>query len=342
MPSPTPAVTTNPPRPERAAWRPWATLAILALILVIATAAELFVGTGGIGWPERGIILDTRLLRLALALIVGVALSVSGVSLQALLRNPLAEPFILGLSSGAAVGVVVQMIFSMTFHADLGAGHIGAAIGASVAMAVVFLAGRKRGHVDPLGLLLVGVVLSTINGAILMLLLYLAGKGQIRDDLSRWMMGNLNEGIQSGTIIVVAVAVVAGFTILLASARAMDVATFSDAEARSMGVNLKRLRVALFLAAGVLTAGAVVLGGPIAFVGLICPHIARLLVGASHRSLLIASAMLGASLIIFSDVAAALLDLWQNIGRVPIGIFTAMLGGPMFLWMLRPSLGRGE
>ena len=337
-----PAATTSPPRPERAVWRPWGSLAVLTLILLAASAAELFVGTGGIGWPERGIILDTRLLRLALAIIVGVALSVSGVSLQALLRNPLAEPFILGLSSGAAVGVVVQMIFAMTFRADLGAGHIGAAIGASAAMAIVFLAGRKRGHIDPLGLLLVGVVLSTINGAILMLLLYLAGKGQVRDDLSRWMMGNLNEGVQSGTIAVVAIAVVAGVLVLIVSARAMDVATFSDAEARSMGVNLKRLRIVLFVAAGVLTAGAVVLGGPIAFVGLICPHIARILVGASHRSLLIASAMLGASLIIFSDVAAALLDLWQNVGRVPIGIFTAMLGGPMFLWMLRPSLGRGE
>lgn len=332
----------SPPRLERAARKPGVALAFLALILLVAAAAELFVGTGGIGWPERGVVLDIRLPRLVLALIVGVALSTSGVSLQALLRNPLAEPFILGLSSGAAVGVVVQMIFAATFHTDLGAGHIGAAIGASVAMAIVFLAGRKRGHIDPLGLLLVGVVLSTINGAILMLLLYLAGKGQVRDDLSRWMMGYLNEGVHSVTVAVVAVLVTLGVTILLAMSRAMDVATFSDAEARSMGVNLRRLRVVLFVTAGVLTSGAVVLGGPIAFVGLICPHIARLLVGASHRSLLIASAMLGASLILFSDVASALLDLWQNIGRVPIGIFTAMLGGPMFLWMLRPSLGRGE
>lgn len=334
---------TNPPRLRRPdARRIVVPLIALLVLLALAGLAQVCVGTGGIGWPAEGVILNIRVLRLALAVLVGVSLSVSGVSLQALLRNPLAEPFILGLSSGAAVGVVVQIMLANVIGVSLGAGHVGAAIGACVAMAIVFLAGRKRGRIDPLGLLLVGVVLSTINGAVLMLLLYLSGKGQTRDDLSRWMMGYLNEGVHSGTIALVAIVVVIGLIAALAFARAMDVASFSDAEATSMGVNLPRLRTTLFLVAGVLTACAVVLAGPISFVGLICPHIARLIVGPSHRSLLLASAMLGATLVLFSDSASALLDLWQHIGRVPIGIFTAMIGGPMFLWMLRPSLGRGE
>ena len=282
--------------------------------------------------------MSIRLLRLVLAVIVGAALAIGGVALQSLLRNPLAEPYILGLSSGAAVGVVLQMILSHVIGQWIGATHLGALAGAIGSMCIVYVAGRRRGVIDPLGLLLVGVVLSTINGAIIMLLHWRYSPPGLRDDVARWMMGYLNETVGSTNVLSITVLTVACFGLLFRYGPAMDASGFSDAEAMSVGVNLSLLRKMLFVVAGVLAAGAVVLAGPIAFVGLICPHVARLLLGPSHRPLLVAAAMTGAALIVLADTATVLLDFGH--GRMPIGIFTAMIGGPAFLWMLRPHLGR--
>lgn len=282
--------------------------------------------------------MSVRLVRLVLGIVVGVALAIGGVALQSLLRNPLAEPYILGLSSGAAVGVVLQMILSHVVGQWIGATHLGALAGAIGSMCIVYAAGRRRGVIDPLGLLLVGVVLSTINGAIIMLLHWRYSPPGLRDDVARWMMGYLNETVGSTNVLSITVLTIACFALLFRYGPAMDAAGFSDAEAMSLGVNLSLLRKMLFVVAGVLAAGAVVLAGPIAFVGLICPHVARLLLGPSHRPLLIAAAMTGAVLIVLADTATVFLDFGH--GRMPIGIFTAMIGGPAFLWMLRPHLGR--
>lgn len=284
-------------------------------------------------------ILNIRLSRVVLAVIVGASLATSGVALQALLRNPLAEPFILGLSSGAAVGVMAQMLAGHYFGLLFGAHHLGALLGAAMSMLIVFGAGQRRGVIDPLGLLLVGVVLSTINGAIIVLLSNLFGSVGMRDDLARWMMGYLNEDV-SGTPTVLVVGCVAGAGLigLVCLGRAMDVASFSDTEALSLGVNLRLLRAVLFVIACVLAAGAVVLAGPLAFVGLVCPHAARLLLGPAHRPLIIGSALAGAVLILLADAATVWLDFGQ--GRLPLGVLTAVLGGPVFISMLRPQLGR--
>jgi len=284
-------------------------------------------------------VMDIRLTRLALAVIVGASLATSGVALQALLRNPLAEPFILGLSSGAAVGVMVQMLAGRYLSLAWAGQYAGPLLGATASMFIVFTCGRRRGMIDPLGLLLVGVVLSTINGAIIVLLNYLPGSAGLREDLARWMMGYLNESVMgTPTVLMMTTATTLGFAVLWQQGRAMDIATFSDAEAVSLGVNLPRLRVILFVIASALAAGAVVLAGPIAFVGLICPHLARLLLGPSHRTLLLASVLLAAMLILLADMATVVLDFGQ--GRLPLGIFTAVIGGPVFIWMLRPQLGR--
>lgn len=329
-------------RPSRHSTR--ALLALAALLLLVA-AARLFVGTSTLGLPTgeaASAILHQRLLRLAAAAMVGVALASSGVALQALLRNPLAEPFILGLSSGAAVGVMAQWLLAYWFARTVGVSHLGAVLGAAVSAAIVYFAGRKRGVIDPLGLLLVGVVLSTINGAIIMLLNYLVGPAGLRDDLARWMMGYINEGNTPATLGLTALVTLAGVLTLVWQARAMDVGSFSDTEAASLGVNLPLLRTLLFLVASVLAAAAVVLAGPVAFVGLIAPHVARLLLGPAHRTLVIGAAILGAVLIIAADAASSFLALKLRVGLMPIGIFTAMIGGPVFLWMLRPQLGRGD
>jgi len=332
---------------SRSTVRVWIALGLIAAVLVAVILARLVIGEAMLGWPEgeyAGYMQRARLTRMLLGLIVGVALSVSGVSLQALLRNPLAEPYILGLSTGAGAGIMLQayLYFLVYDEVMIGTPIGGALLGAGATMLIVFLAGRRRGVIDPLGLLLTGVVLSTICGALILMLNYLIGPGGIRDDIARWMMGNLDSGTGWMTIVLVGGVTLAGWVVLLMVGRAMDVATTSDAEAMSLGVNLGRLRTVLFAVSSVLAAGAVVLAGPIAFVGLVCPHIARLALGPSHRPLLIGSAMLGGALIVAADTASAALNLWLGIGLMPIGVFTAMVGGPVFLWMLRPQLGRGE
>jgi iron complex transport system permease protein len=344
----------------------------LSLLLLAAGAARLLLGTSGFGWPaDAGLpalarhaftslgeamaliepsdellpsglaILLERVHRLALAAIVGAALALSGVALQALLRNPLAEPYILGLSTGAAAGMMGQWLLFHMLDIALGMSQAGALIGAAATMTIVFIVGRRQGVIDPLGLLLTGVVLSTINSALIMMCNYLVGPGGLRDDLTQWMMGFLNQGAGWPTVLTIAAMTALGGGALFKAGRAMDVASLSDAEALSLGVRLQWLRGVEFLVASVLAAGAVVLAGPIAFVGLICPHLARLMVGPRHRPLLLSATLLGATLIIAADVLSALLHLQLGIGRMPIGVFTAMLGGPAFLWMLRPHLGRG-
>ena len=344
-----------------------AVLVMVALVLLLAASCvfRLFVGEPSLesgywlSWPDGSIwaavvrmytgdlvvhspitVMDLRVFRLVAAVLVGASLAGSGVSLQALLRNPLAEPFILGLSTGAVLGVVVQLLVAHVTTAPMGPLHIGALVGAAGAMAIVFAAARRHRVIDPLGLLLVGVVVSTINGALITVLAYLAPLS-LRDQAFRWGLGFINEGVGPVGMISVTVVAVVGLVVLVVVGRAMDVSTFSDAEAKSMGLPLERMRLTLFLAASGLAAGAVVLAGPIAFVGLICPHVVRLMLGPGHRGLVVGAALVGAMLILWADMASILLDVWNDRGRMPIGIFTALLGGPVFLWMLRPYLGRG-
>ena len=323
----------------------------LAIVLAAVAGFRLSVGNS-FGWPDGSLleaigrllgvaggdrlaVMDLRLYRLVLAIVVGVALSSSGVALQGLLRNPLAEPFILGLSTGAAVGVMGQALLETWTQFAWGPDYLGALIGAVASAGIVWMAGRRRGWIEPLALLLAGVVLSTVNGAIVMLMNYLVGPGVLRDQLVQWMMGHLDEGVTTPVLASVAAVTLLGTAILFSRGRAMDVASFSDGEAQALGVDLGQLRATLFVVASALAAAAVVVAGPVAFVGLISPHVARLLVGPAHRTLVVASALVGAALIVAADAASAGLDIAFCIGLVPIGIFTAAIGGPMFLVMLR-------
>ncbi|MBX2852678.1 MAG: iron ABC transporter permease [Phycisphaeraceae bacterium] len=318
---------------------------LIGVVLLSALLARLFVGSTGFGWPggeSAGILLDIRIQRGAVAAIVGIALGVSGVALQALLRNPLAEPYILGLSTGAGLGILVEGYLAMQIGLAATIGGFGALAGTAATLGIVYLASRRRGVIDRLGLLLVGVVLATINGALIMLLNYLVGPGVLRDNLMNWMMGVLpprelgwQDGLAAGVCGL-------GLVLLLWQGKAMDIATLDDDEAASLGIHTNRLKTLLLLTASVLTATAVLIAGPIAFIGLIAPHLARLLLGPTHRPLLIGAAMLGAALLIFADTASdAVAAVYDGVGLIPIGIFTAILGGPVFLWMLRPQLGRG-
>lgn len=334
----------------------------LLVVLLSAAVLRLNIGTTTLGLPpgEGGWeVLALRGDRLVTGAVVGAALAIAGVALQALLRNALAEPFILGLSTGAAAGMVGQRLLAAALGLSLGFGLGGAAVGAAACMLIVYLASQRRGLLDPLGLLLTGVVLSTINGALIMLAVHFR-PDLLRVELSQWMMGYLSDdggaavswavGWLEGSplavafpwlLLIVSALTVLGWGWLLGRARAMDVATLSEGEAEALGVGLRRLRLELFAVSSVLAAGAVVLAGPIAFVGLVCPHVARLWVGPGHRGLLWSSAVLGAALVVLADTAGAGLALGLGAGVVPLGVFTAIVGGVAFLWMLRPRLGRG-
>ncbi|MFK7789963.1 MAG: FecCD family ABC transporter permease [Phycisphaeraceae bacterium] len=317
----------------------------IGLALLAALAARLLIGSTSLGLPTgeyASIILDIRLQRGVVAAIVGIALAISGVALQALLRNPLAEPYILGLSTGAGLGMMVQGYLALQLGLVLGTSGIGAVVGTIVTLVIVYLASRRNGVIDRLGLLLVGVVLATITGALIMLLNYLAGPGVLRDNLMQWMMGMLQVRELGWQDALAAGVCLLSLVLLLWQGKAMDIATLDDDEAASLGINVGRLKLLLLGTASILTATAVLIAGPIAFIGLIAPHLARLLLGPTHRPLLIGAAMLGATLLIVADVASdAVYYLKPTVGLIPIGIFTAILGGPVFLWMLRPQLGRG-
>ena len=313
-------------------------LALLAIAVAMLrfSIGRLWTGEGWrleFGWPDHAVA-GFRLNALAVASTVGASLAISGLFLQGLLRNPLASPFVLGLSSGATLGLAIAMWLAIAFGFSpfVGFGSVVPAfLGAMATLAVVALAGRRRGGLDPITLVLAGVVVSSVCGALLMLVHHLLPPGT-RGDLVAWTMGRIDE--QPDPRLLAGAAAILALSVAIAwiNARSLDVALLGDEEARSVGLSIVSLRWALLVGAGVLAASAVAIAGPIAFVGLVAPHAARILVGPAHRWLLPATVCCGAILLVGADVARQPIDL--GAGRLPIGVLTAILGGPAFLWLL--------
>jgi iron complex transport system permease protein len=321
---------------------------LLALIVLAMAVAALrlfidrdpFTGEVSLAWPHASYA-HLRWTALGVGMTVGAGLAVCGVILQALLRNPLAEPFILGLSSGAGLGVMAAMYAAHAFGAAaswLGDSHAVPAIaGSLVALAVVYGLGQRRGVLDPVSLVLVGVIVSTICGAGIMFFQHLVPTG-LRGQFTLWLMGNINEGISRATLAIAGGFTAAGVIVGVLMGRAMDAATLGDDEARSVGLSIGWLRVGLFALASAIAAITVAIAGPIAFVGLIAPHAARLVLGPRHGLLSVGAALVGILLVVGSDVARQALDFGG--GRMPVGVFTAIIGGPAFIWLLLS--GRGQ
>ncbi len=310
-------------------------LCVLAVSAIGAVVLRLGVGPDGLEWPRDATEWTLRGARALSGAAVGAALAVAGVFLQALLRNPLAEPAVLGLTSGAGLGVVVSLYVS---YITTGAMLLyrppaeAALLGALGALAIVGALGQRRGVLEPFSLVLTGVVVSLICGAGIVFVQHLL-PDQGMAMASRWTFGAISDDVPGwwigGVGALTAVCVLVGIRV----GPAMDAATLSDDEARSLGVRLGLLRAGLFVASGALSAGAVLLAGPIGFVGLVCPHAVRLLCGAKHRVVIPSSALLGWTLIVLADAGVRVFDVGS--GRMPIGVLTALLGGPLFLWLLR-------
>lgn len=311
---------------------------VIVAALAFVAFVRLFVyrdlgGTLVFGWATSDV-LPFRLTALGSAALAGAALGTSGLLLQVLLRNPLASPYILGLSSGAALGVMVSLYIASVAGATFstGAHAIPAGLGALGALAIVYALGQRRGWVDPLTLLLVGVVVSAIAGALILTLQHLVPHG-LKGDLLTWMGGHIPESLGTTSFVAVAIVILAAVIGSFGLGRALDVAVLGDDEAHSVGLDLGPLRLVLFVVAGMLAAVSVALVGPIGFVGLIAPHAARLLLGARHRPLVLGSALLGAALLVGADALSQILPVRG--GRMPAGVFTALVGGPAFIWLLR-------
>jgi len=272
-----------------------------------------------------------RLPRVLAAALVGSAFAVAGVVFQAFLRNPLASPDTLGVSSGATLGAVVVI----TFHIDsalLGVSAVPVATfaGSAGALGIVYAMSVARRHgTSSTVLLLAGVALSAFLGA---LNRFIQVIGDFTDTFRslRWMMGSLDVG--SYTDIVVAVVPMAAACLAIGTLpRELDLVSIGDAAAESRGVDVRRAERIALVSASLLTGSAVSLGGPIPFVGIIVPHIVRLIVGADHRLVLPAAALFGGSFLVICDVIAR--TAFGPAG-MPVGAVTAFLGGPFFLWLL--------
>ncbi len=314
---------------------PGVLLASLGTAAALAVALRLGVGPDGLEWPRDSMEWSLRGTRAASGAAVGAALAVAGVFLQALLRNPLAEPAVLGLTSGAGLGVVVSLYATyvatgtmLLYRPPAGA----ALIGALAALGLVGAIGQRRGVLEPFSLVLTGVVISLICGAGIVFVQHLL-PDQGMAMASRWTFGAISDDVPPWWVVGVGAMTLACVCGAVWWGGAMDAATLTEDEARSLGVRLGLLRMSLFVASGALSAGAVLLAGPIGFVGLVCPHAVRLLCGAGHRLVAPASALLGCTLIVLADAGVRVADF--GAGRMPIGVLTALLGGPLFLWLLR-------
>jgi iron complex transport system permease protein len=321
-----------------------ALIVIIFLSILLAASAVLRMlitrdVDGGITlvFPEEQYFLY-RIVPLISALIVGAGLGVSGMGLQVLLRNPLASPWILGLSSGAGLGVMSNLYFEYTYGMSfIGSQSIAAVLGAIVALSLVYVLSRRRGGIDPMTMVLVGVVISVLCGAGIMILQHAVPMG-LRGAFTTWLMGSLPEVESWGKLSILGGITFFGIVIIAWWGPTLDAACLSDDEATSVGVDLPSIRRKLFITSSVLAAIGVILAGPIAFVGLIAPHGARLLLSGSHRVLTITTAICGALLLICADDIRQLVDLGS--GRLPIGIVTSVFGGIVFLVLLLRGRGR--
>ena len=272
-----------------------------------------------------------RLPRVLAAILVGSSLAVAGVVFQAFLRNPLASPDTLGLSTGATLGAVIVI----TFHIDtalfgISAVPIASFLGAAIALGIVYAMSVARRHgTSTTVLLLAGVALSAFFGALNRLVQVL---GDFTDTFRsiRWMMGSLDVG--SYTDVVVSFVPIAAALVAVATLpRVLDLVSLGTAAAESRGVDVRRAERVALVSASVLTGSAVSLGGPIPFVGIIVPHIVRLIGGADHRVVLPAAALFGGAFLVVCDLLARTAF---GAAGMPVGAVTALLGGPFFLWLL--------
>lgn len=282
---------------------------------------------------EGRIIWDIRFPRVLLGVVVGAGLAVTGVTIQALVRNSLADPYILGVSSGASVAATLVIIFGAFRFLGQYALSLSAFLGSLLTMVMVFLLARVGGRISTTRLLLAGIAVSMMMSAATSFIVTMSPREEGIRSAMYWMMGSLS-GAKWAYLTLPAFVVLAGTVMLMFQCRSLNALLMGEEEATTLGVNVQAFRGFLVITAALLTGTIVSVSGSIGFVGLMIPHIVRLLVGSDHRRVLPVSLLVGAIFVVWADVAARLVLAPEEL---PIGIVTALCGGPFFIWLLRRS-----
>ncbi len=273
---------------------------------------------------DENIILNIRLPRVWLAIITGMALSVAGVVLQALLRNPLADPYVLGISSGAALGATLAIVSGLiSLISPLGF------LGAVITMFLVYNLAKTGYKIPVYALLLAGVIVGAFFFALITLITALMGEDM--HQILFWLMGNLSE-TNVTLLIIASLMELAGITTVYLFARDLNIISIGEEPAQYLGVDVETVKKILFTLTSLITGAVVAITGLIGFVGLIIPHIMRLVVGPDHRILIIASALAGGIFLTLSDLFARTII---SPAEIPVGVITALFGGPFFLFLLK-------
>jgi len=324
-----------------------ASLVVASLVAVVVGAFTVPVGEVlgaigrriGIGGSAADPLADEvlwqiRFPRVALAIVVGGALGCAGAAMQGTFSNPLAEPGVVGVSSGAVVGAVVTIVAGLSV---LGAWTLAAAafVGGLVTVAIVYAASRSGGRTEVVTLVLTGIAVNAFAGALIGLLTFFSTDAELRS-ITFWTLGSVAQATW-GKVAVVAPLALVGIVLACRRARALDLLSLGERPARHLGVDVERLRRTMLAVIAVLTAAAVAVSGIILFVGLVVPHLVRMVAGPGHRLLLPASALAGAGVLVVADLLARTV---AAPAEVPLGVLTALVGSPFFFWQLRRTRAR--
>jgi iron complex transport system permease protein len=283
--------------------------------------------SGALTATQRAILFDIRLPRILLAATVGASLAAAGASYQALLRNALAEPYLLGISNGAAVGTMLALVF-------LGANEwtrpLMAFAGALAATFVVYQLARGRAGASPERLILAGVIVTTFQSSAIVFITALMDATRIRS-FTFWLLGDLSQAA-SGSLWIAVASTIAGVTWLTFKARPLNLLMLGERDAFDLGVEVERVRLQVFLAASLLVGVSVALGGSVGYVGLVVPHLVRMSTSGDNRLTIPAAALAGASFVVVADTLARTVIAPREL---PVGAITALIGAPLFIYLLK-------
>jgi len=278
---------------------------------------------------QKAILFDIRLPRILLGACVGASLALAGASLQSLLRNPLAEPYLLGVSNGAALGTMLAFIFFTQFEL---ARPVMAFGGASLATFVVYQMAKSRAGMNVERLILSGVIVTTFLSSIIVLLTSLLDAAKLRS-FTFWLLGDLSQATKNGFYLSFA-AVIIGTIVLMQCARALNLMMIGERDAFDFGVEIGRVRLTVFATSSLLVGTAVAASGSVGYVGLIVPHLVRLAIGSDNRLVTPFSALAGAIFVVLADTVARVAIAPREL---PVGAITALIGAPLFIYLLRKN-----
>ena len=306
--------------------------AVLLLLLIVVLIGAAMLGAErlpifDLSEQQRSILYDIRLPRIVLGACVGASLAVAGAGLQSLLRNPLAEPYLLGVSNGAALGTMVAFVFFQSLEITR---PLLAFAGAGLATIAVYRMAKSRAGMSVERLVLSGVIVTTFLSSVIVMLTTLLDAAKLRS-FTFWLLGDLSQATRNGVYLSLG-AVIVGTIILMSQARALNLMMVGERDAFDFGVEVGRVRMLVFGASSLVVGAAVAASGSVGYVGLIVPHLVRLTVGSDNRLVVPFSAIAGAIFVVFADTIARTAIAPREL---PVGAITALIGAPMFIYLLR-------